>query len=269
MHAVPAVIAVALALLPAIADAALLARLDGRAWYDDVLDLTWIADANLAARVSLGIAGVRSDGAMSWDTAQTWIAALNEAGYLGQDDWRLPRARDLDGMDFDLHGGDGCDFGWLNSDCGYNPDPAAGEMVSLYYGTLGNSAYVGPDGSLNGCDPAPDFCLTNRGPFANLQAGRYWYGTTADVNPGLAWFLDFRFGLQHMGFRTDEYHVLVVRDGDLAVVPLPPAGGLLCGAFAMLPLATLSGSGSAAARRRRRTPKKINGQQLRPEQAVP
>jgi hypothetical protein len=57
------------------ANAALLERLGGLAYYDDIADLTWLADANAA-----GIT-------MNWADANNWATSLNVAGVTG---WRLP-----------------------------------------------------------------------------------------------------------------------------------------------------------------------------------
>ena len=56
--------------------------------YDDVLDITWLADANLASTNTFGLTGIGADGALNWSTAQSWIAAMNAAAYLGYSDWR-------------------------------------------------------------------------------------------------------------------------------------------------------------------------------------
>jgi hypothetical protein len=64
---------------------------DYRAYYDTTTNLTWVADANLAATNTFGAAGICTDnitpchgaGTMTWDIAQTWIVAMNAAGYLG------------------------------------------------------------------------------------------------------------------------------------------------------------------------------------------
>ena len=56
----------------AVANAALVSRLNGQAIYDTDLNITWLADANLAATDSFGVAGIGafSSGGMSWVTAQ-------------------------------------------------------------------------------------------------------------------------------------------------------------------------------------------------------
>ena len=46
--------------------------------YDDVLDISWLQDANLAAANTFGVSGINADGTMSWNTAQAWIAAMKK-----------------------------------------------------------------------------------------------------------------------------------------------------------------------------------------------
>ena len=60
--------------------------------------LTWIEDANLASTNTFGVSGVLSGGVMSWYTAGAWIAAVNDASYLGYGDWRLPTIGELQDM---------------------------------------------------------------------------------------------------------------------------------------------------------------------------
>ena len=67
--------------------------------YDPVAQVTWLADANLAARETFAIAGINQDGAMDHDTAIRWVEAMNHAdggrGYLGQTAWDLPETGPL------------------------------------------------------------------------------------------------------------------------------------------------------------------------------
>ena len=87
------------------AQASLLVQTDGTI-YDSDLDIYWLPDANLAASNTFGIPtisatasdgtfGIRPDGTMTWHTAISWIAAMNENNYLGHSDWVLP-SMDLD-----------------------------------------------------------------------------------------------------------------------------------------------------------------------------
>ena len=100
--------------------------------YDDVLDITWLQDANLAATNTFGVSGINADGTMSWNTAQAWIAAMNAANYLGFSDWRLPTTPDAGGPFV---------FGWdgvqpYNYNYGYNMTTS--EMGYMFYVNLGN-----------------------------------------------------------------------------------------------------------------------------------
>jgi hypothetical protein len=82
---------------------------DYQAYYDTVLNITWLADANLALTNSFGVNGICINGAectanlclpepqcvgepgiMTWYVAQDWIAAMNAANHLGVHNWRLP-----------------------------------------------------------------------------------------------------------------------------------------------------------------------------------
>jgi hypothetical protein len=77
------------------------------AWYDRVLGITWLGDANHARTT-----GFAADGRMNWATANAWAAGLDPYGS-GITGWRLPR------------------IGWR---------PRIG-MASMSYDTLGNSGW--------------------------------------------------------------------------------------------------------------------------------
>ena len=87
-------------------NAVLLSRLEGQAVYDTDRDITWLANANLAATNTFGItqsldvvpvAGqIGSTGKMNWHTANDWIDAMNTANYLEVSTWRLPTTLDPD-----------------------------------------------------------------------------------------------------------------------------------------------------------------------------
>ena len=172
------------------AQAALLGRLpatpggtDYQAYYDDSQDITWLADGNLAATHAFGVSGMgistSGPATMTWNLAHEWIAAMNAANYLGVSDWRLPAAVDTDGPDPDELGNDGCNYAYTGTDCGYNMDPASGELAHLYYVTLGNIGAYDVNGVHQDCDtglPAPPACLTNVGPFSNFLPNHYWTG---------------------------------------------------------------------------------------------
>ena len=55
--------------------------------YDSDLNLTWVADANLAGTLA------SDDGLRNWEAAQAWVKGLKIAGLT---DWRLPRTAQPD-----------------------------------------------------------------------------------------------------------------------------------------------------------------------------
>jgi hypothetical protein len=175
------------------------------AHYDPALDVTWLADANLARTQAFGVPGIDANGGMDWQTANAWIDALNATVYLGVDDWRLPQTRPADGVAFDnAHEFDG------STDVGYSigapGTPHAGstgsEMTHLYYTTLANPPAYDFAGDPTGCSLTPSFCLDEPGPFAFGDiavpgGGLYWSGTevTTDL-PGHVYTFDFATGFQ-------------------------------------------------------------------------
>jgi len=207
------------------ANAALLSRAGGQAYYDDVLNITWVADANLAASNTFGVAGINFDGLMTWDEANEWIAAMNSANYLGVSNWRLPNIIDT--------GTSGCNFAYTGTDCGYNVDLATSEMAHLFYSTLGNTGNYDTSASLTGCAGSPNYCLTNTGPFANLKPYYYWSGTTY-VSPSSAWDFSFGYGYQYYGSKSFDLYAWAVRDGDVSAIPIPAAVWLFGSALGVM-----------------------------------
>ncbi len=201
---------------------------DYQAYYDTDLNITWVADGNLAPTHDFGVSGMGTStsgfGAMGWDTSQAWIAAMNTAGYLGVSDWRHTRVVDTDGPDPDALGDDGCNLAYSGTDCGWNVDPATGEIAHLYYVTLGNIGGYDPAGvHQDWCDtglPAPPACLTNVGPFSNFFPNHYWTGTEFAPDVTKAWEFNARIGLQNIAVKTRISYVWPVRDGDIALLPV-------------------------------------------------
>jgi len=219
-------VVVTLFLLSASADAELQSRRLGQAYYDTALDITWIADGNLAATHPFGVSGMGTStsgfGAMDWATARAWIAGMNAARYLGVDDWRLPTVIDTDGPDPDALGDDGCNLAYAGTDCGWNVDPATGEIAHLYYVTLGNIGSYDPNGvHQDWCDsgmPAPPACLINVGPFTNFFPNHYWTGTECAADATQVWEFNARIGAQNINVKTRISHVWAVHDGDIDLV---------------------------------------------------
>lgn len=136
----------------------------GQTVYDPVSDVTWLANANLAASDAFGLPPcqgpatpsicVNLDGALNLESANQFIANMNSdhgTGYLAQKNWQLPPVDP------------GCS-GW---DCGSARNP----MGELFYGQFGlsrgMSAVTTPD--------------TAVGPFHNVQPYLYWSCQAASI----------------------------------------------------------------------------------------
>ena len=214
------------------------------AWYNATLNITWLANANLAASNSFGLnygadlgtytgdssgyhGYIYSNGTMNLPGAMLWIDAMNTANYLGYNGWRLPTVNDVNN--------DGATYTTIYQgvDYGYNIDTANGEMAHMFYDTLGNTAYYNTSGVATGC-AAPNYCLTNTGDFINLQSSNYWSATEYAPNTDSAWDFGFDGGYQLALLKSNGFYRWAVHSGDVgaAIVPLPAAvwlfgGGLL------------------------------------------
>ena len=173
------------------ANAALFDR-GGGLVYDDVLDITWLADANYA--LTVGATLPIFEGRMVWDDGTTWVAQLEYAGY---SDWRLP-----DGLNQDGSGpceGSGC---------------RGSELGHMFYNnmeaTAGSSILAGSN-------------TANLALFTNIQNGPYWSGTEHPSNPAeLATSFGFEIGNQCSACtKHDQIWLWPVRDGDGAPIPEP------------------------------------------------
>ena len=191
--------AVIFSLITISSHAALISKLGGDVVYDADRNITWVADANLAATMDFGV--TNSAGILVWDKANEWIAAMNAsdsgAGYLGYNDWILPSALNQDSS--------GPCFG---GDC------TDSDMGHLFYtelsGTSGNSILDSGDSDLS--------------LFSNIQVATstYWTGTD-NTNTSRAWNFSFADGAQSHNFKVNTGFVWAMRVGDVAAVPIPAA----------------------------------------------
>jgi hypothetical protein len=169
----------------------------GHTVYDSRLDVTWLADANLAAKEKFGVPNINKDGSMDYQTAVQWVKAMNAhhdgAGYLGHTDWTLPTTPLADKS---------CSFHHVDPSTGvvnrfgFNCTNSA--MGSLYYKTLDlhepNTAVRTPDNRV--------------GPFRNFQPYLYWSSTSPGGSlPGHS---SFSFNTGFQGSNIDENYLYVL-----------------------------------------------------------
>lgn len=183
---------------------------NGTTVYDPIAQVTWLADANLAASQTFGTAGINRDGSMDHNTALLWVKAMNESdgghGYLGRTDWDLPDTGPPD-PSCSMKGITG--FGCTGS-----------AMGSLFYRQLG----LHPGDSVI---PPSDAKV---GPFTNVQPYLYWActGDTA-ASPcqpsgpaeGFEWNFSFGNGFQGTNLMGNNLFVIVYYPDVPAGQPAP------------------------------------------------
>lgn len=200
------------------ANAALVSRLGGLAYYDTEADLTWVADANLAQT-----SGYDADGRMNWANANTWAAGLSVGGVGG---WRLANTSPVNGTAFNYTWADdgGTDWGYNISAPGTTYAGSQGsELANMFYNVLGNTGYYDTSGMATGCVGS---CLTNTGPFSNVQSDSYWSVTEYAPKTTHAWNFNFRVGAQGHAHKLSTLSAWAVQSGDVSAVPVPAAAWL-------------------------------------------
>ena len=172
--------------------------------YDDVLNITWMADANYAKT-----SGYDADGYMTWNDANTWAADLSYGGF---NDWRLPTALNQDGSG-------PCE----GFNCGNS------EMGHMFYSNMGAVA----DRSILSGTNASNLAL-----FSNLKSFAYWFGTAQALRPAVnAWVFSTREGMQGFSHQPNEYAAWAVRDGDAAApIPEPDTYAMMLAGLGLLGL---------------------------------
>ena len=175
---------------------------------------------------------------MTWTQANTWANGLVSGGH---SDWRLARNSPVNGTASEWNYSSTSFNG--TTDSGYNITSPFSELSYMYYVNLGLKAWVSASGAYQ-----PDYGVAGNGsyegqkdvgPVRNLQNDAYWFGTAYAPSPAdFAWVINTRIGLQGGDRQSIGLFAWAVRDGDVAVVPVPGSVALLAGGLALLGVVT-------------------------------
>lgn len=205
--------------------------------YDDVLDITWLQDANYAKTSGYAAANATGgehsgqtnilvDGRMGWEAATTWADQLIYRGY---DDWRLPSAR----LQHPIHYTYRYDG---SSDRGFNITRS--ELGHMFYNNLGNLGLI----DTNASGPQPGWGLTNTSSvdgemvdILNLYSSVYWFGEEYVPPPYLSgeedasstrytWSFGNNLGDQNYTTKASSFRAWAVRPGDVPEIDASGAG---------------------------------------------
>ena len=169
---------------------------DKQTVYDPVTDITWLANANLAASNTFGLPRCSDpttpatceaqDGAMTYDSATQFVANMNSAGYLGQKNWELPS---------------------IDASCpGYGCDGIRNPLGNLFYDQLG---FVPGSSAV----AVPNIAV---GPIHNIQPYLYWTCGGATIQsacstegpaPNFEWSYSFGSGFQGTDLLANTLYV--------------------------------------------------------------
>ena len=190
--------------------------------YDDVLNITWLQDANYAQTSGYDVQDITwlqtinqaddINGRMTWSEANSWAAQLEYGGY---DDWRLAS---------------------VGSSPTSGLNVTTSELGHMFYNNLGNAemtSVLNLDFNVSFTDAALGGSTVS---FLNVQAAGYWNNEDHPTT-NLAWAFWNDNGFQNSSSNNVNRFAWAVRPGDVSIIPVPAAAWLFGSALVALGLA--------------------------------
>lgn len=227
-------IAALLATITVSAQANLVGRdLDGNlangaeAYYDTVLGVTWLRDANYVVT-----SGYAADGALTWGAANAWVSGLNAYGVTG---WRLPKVQPINGTSFQYFDSSNQFAG--TRDESFNITSARSELAYMFHVNLGNLSSYDTGGNARPGISGADWGLVNSGPFIHVGNDVYWTGVEYEPSTNKGWGFQTYSGFQTSFPKLYPLLAWAVHDGDIgvAVVPEPASVVLMLLGLSIVP----------------------------------
>lgn len=192
------------------------------AWYDTVLDVTWLADANF-----IQTSGADADGLADLGASQAWAQSLVIGGHA---DWRLPKVEPINGVGWNVNLAQPAYDG--SREYGYNITDTGHELAYMFHVNLGNQGAYDLGGAPTSCHP--NLCFVDTGPFVNVVPQGFM---TQTIYNGLAPFIfSSSSGLSTLG--NVQARAWVLHDGDIGVpiaaVPEPGTWALWLAGLGLL-----------------------------------
>ena len=224
MKKVNLTLAVIILVISTSANAILVSRLGGLAYYDVEADLTWLADMQYAYTSGYSTDNangttfsssthILADGRMGRDAALIWANQLNINGTTG---WRLPETLQPDST---------CGALYINGPPGFNC--IGSELGNMYYNVLGGEANTILSVVHN----------SNYDLFSNLSNTFLWSATDT-LNNDITWVFNNGVGYQTTKIKSFSFYAWAVHSGDVATVPEPSTAILIL--TGLISLVTLS-----------------------------
>ncbi|WDD98747.1 PEP-CTERM sorting domain-containing protein [Thalassomonas actiniarum] len=185
---------------------------DVEAYYDDVLDVTWLKNANFVETTDYDADG---DNFLPWESARNWVEQLSIGKF---DDWRLPSIQALDataGFDY-YQTYDG------STDVGYNSTSELHELAYMINVNLGLESKFNTNHTNNSkwANYPWNYEINTKSlaggiEIENFYNGYYFYDLEYAPKTDRAWLFDTTVGRQVGISKVTAGRAWAVRDGDV------------------------------------------------------